>query len=1545
MAELLETVTSVVTLLCPDLEENTQTLQRKIELLKSRKVDVQANLQNAGKKRKREVEDWLINVENNITEFETLEQEIQCSRFYSRQKLAERVERMTKEVMELDEQSDFRGGLFLEVDESIGQLMLTPPHNGQAFLQNFDDIWASLMDDNILSIGIYGMGGVGKTTVAMHAHDNLLNEPKFSGHSDIAQALKLDFSCGSDEKKRAAQLFQTFQKRGSFVIILDDVWKQIDAEKIGIPPRRDGCKLVVTSRSKEVCHRMGCQRIIKVNTLSQQEAWELFLKKLGRDELHPEVEEICKKMVKRCGGLPLALVTLAGSMRGVTDTHEWRDASEELKESCMGRADIENEILPILLYSYDRLRDPKLQRCFLYCSLYPEDFSINREELIENFISEELMDRRLSWRAENDQGHAILNQLERACLLERVWDEYNVKMHDLIRDMALGITKHNPRYMVKAGLNLREIPDVQEWTEDLDKISLMKNSIEEISIGMSPNCPRLSTLILSHNPLKSIPDCFFTQMRGLRTLNLSRTSIQYLPHSISDLENLKTLLLKHCSSLKSVPTLEKLRLLTWLDLSCTKIEELPDGVESLTNLKVLDLFRTSLSMIPTGVLHSLYLLQQLRLPIHIGVPIEEVLALKQLEDFCGSVNSVSDFNRLITFLQSMMPPSFYTIFLISKFDKQSIWKASRRKSVCFEQGSLMDFSLGEGKILLPRDIEHLRFSRSGLSGSLADGFQMLNNARCVKMCNVQREDEIECIIRLSSTEKQQSRRAPFQSLEKLSLLELPNFTGLFTWEGKAAVAPLLPGIFTQLTDLKITRCNKMKTLIPWSLLQTLPNLQKWGVASCKEIEEIIGDEDDDGSLVINSSAEVTMPRLKNLRLVHLPKLKSIYKGMMICNSIENIIITKCTNLKKVAPLDGQPSPPPSLKEILVYAIEKKWWESLEWEHPNANNFLQPFVKFDPFWQRWLKDLRTVPSSMDRIFRGTWLGALVNISNMIPGLIEGNLPKELGMLKSLREVILWENQFSGFIPKELGNCTNLEMLALYQNNLVEEIPAELGNLMFMQKLYLYRNGLNGTIPREIGNLTQAVEIDFSENYLTGEIPTEFSQIKGLKLVYLFQNDLVGVIPNELSSLKYLTKLDLSINHLTGPIPFGFQYLAELYHLLLFSNSLTGSIPQRFGLYSRLWVSNKLYGNIPAGVISCISLQQLRLSGNRLTGSFPSDLCKLPNLAAIELGQNKFSGPTPQEVGKCQKLQRLDLSGIQFTSELPKEIGNLSQLCYRAHNDFDATRFCEPVQENISYVGSGDCGSVPFFPASLKLDLNHESGINNKETVIINEGEDALLRGSEQYDVPDSRQTPLAMPHCWQNQEDSAIEQCFWKPLTAAGSNEDNEIEDKQEHQHMNSRNHSKYFQEPQMNCLERESRLYGELEAIYKRIGTAGSNQTGSGSVHLPLNTHIPASEASIGEEESMKMAKKRRKRKKMKDQLDSMANLLEITLVVHPWSCLLAKLLNIIAPRFNRFKNYISQALKIGISKESDEKKRAAELFQTVKNKGKFVLILDDVSK
>ncbi|KAL2531043.1 Disease resistance protein RFL1 [Forsythia ovata] len=215
-------------------------------------------------------------------------------------------------------------------------------------------------------------------------------------------------------------------------------------------------------------------------------------------------------MTKRCSGLPLALVTSAGSMSGMADIHEWRDASEELDESCMGQVDMENGVLPILVYAFNRLKDPKLKTCFLFCSLYLEDYDIPRDELIANFISEELMDTRSSRRAEFDQGHAILNKLEKACLVETWTDREVVRMHDLIRDMALTITKHNPRYMVKAGLELTEILKIQNWTKDLDKVSLMDNSIHDISPDTSPKCPRLSSLILSKNYLlKFIPECFF----------------------------------------------------------------------------------------------------------------------------------------------------------------------------------------------------------------------------------------------------------------------------------------------------------------------------------------------------------------------------------------------------------------------------------------------------------------------------------------------------------------------------------------------------------------------------------------------------------------------------------------------------------------------------------------------------------------------------------------------------------------------------------------------------------------------------------------------------------------------------------------------------------------------------------------------------------------------------------------------------------------------------------------------------------------------------
>ena len=193
--------------------------------------------------------------------------------------------------------------------------------------------------------------------------------------------------------------------------------------------------------------------------------------------------------------------------------------------------------------------------------------------------------------AKYDRGHTILNRLVNCCLLESAKDGSCVKMHDVIRDMALRITSKSPLFMVKARERLREFPGEKEWNANLERVSLMENDFEEIPSNMSPHCDILSTLLLQCNEhLQRIPECFFVHMHGLKVLNLSRTNIEVLPNSVSDLTNLRSLLLGMCGRLKRVPSLAKLLALQYLDLEGTWIEEVPEGMEMLENLSHLSLF-------------------------------------------------------------------------------------------------------------------------------------------------------------------------------------------------------------------------------------------------------------------------------------------------------------------------------------------------------------------------------------------------------------------------------------------------------------------------------------------------------------------------------------------------------------------------------------------------------------------------------------------------------------------------------------------------------------------------------------------------------------------------------------------------------------------------------------------------------------------------------------------------------------------------------------------------------------------------------------------
>ncbi|TYJ31595.1 hypothetical protein E1A91_A06G210500v1, partial [Gossypium mustelinum] len=406
----------------------------------------------------------------------------------------------------------------------------------------------------------------------------------------------IGFSDGSWKKKsvdqKAVDIYRILNNK-RFVVLLDDLWERVDLNQVGIPKpsQENGSKLIFTTRSLEVCGEMEAQKKIKVECLETEKAWELFRDKVGDETLnsHPDIHNLAKEVAERCGGLPLALITIGRAMACKKTLGEWKYAIEMLKRCALPK--LENELFPLLKFSYDNLPNATMKCCLLYCFLYPEDYCIPKKRLVEYWFCEGLLNEFDRISEAQMQGDNIIASLLNVCLLENgvIDGEDCVKMHDVIRDMAFWITREfeatEDSFFVKAGAQLFEEPDVKAW-ENVKRMSVMKNEIEVLK--GTPKCPNLRTLFLSGNVLDVINDGFFQFIPHLTVLDLSRNELlQVLPEGISQLVSLEC-----------------------LDLSNTGIEELPIELKALTKLKMLDLsYMPDLRKIPQHLISSFSKLQ------------------------------------------------------------------------------------------------------------------------------------------------------------------------------------------------------------------------------------------------------------------------------------------------------------------------------------------------------------------------------------------------------------------------------------------------------------------------------------------------------------------------------------------------------------------------------------------------------------------------------------------------------------------------------------------------------------------------------------------------------------------------------------------------------------------------------------------------------------------------------------------------------------------------------------------------------------------------
>ncbi|OMO66831.1 hypothetical protein COLO4_30338 [Corchorus olitorius] len=236
-------------------------------------------------------------------------------------------------------------------------------------------------------------------------------------------------------------------------------------------------------------------------------------------------------------------------------------------------------------FSYDSLNNSTAQNCFKYCCIFPKDYNIKIDELIDLWIGEGFLDGS----SPRNQAEYIIGTLKLAYLLETDESKQCVRMHDIVHDMAMWLArdqgrKKNKVLLTESGRITHQ--DLHKWKE-ANWISLM-GSRSTVNIDNLPFCSRLSTLLFRDTMLNSFPPGFFNSMPALKVLDLSGN--QGLVELSSDIGYVKTL--------------------RYLNLSSTGIAELPATIRYLRNLGCLLLdYTMNLRRIPKEVISSLLRLQ------------------------------------------------------------------------------------------------------------------------------------------------------------------------------------------------------------------------------------------------------------------------------------------------------------------------------------------------------------------------------------------------------------------------------------------------------------------------------------------------------------------------------------------------------------------------------------------------------------------------------------------------------------------------------------------------------------------------------------------------------------------------------------------------------------------------------------------------------------------------------------------------------------------------------------------------------------------------
>uniref|UniRef100_A0A0D9XHZ6 NB-ARC domain-containing protein n=1 Tax=Leersia perrieri TaxID=77586 RepID=A0A0D9XHZ6_9ORYZ len=464
--------------------------------------------------------------------------------------------------------------------------------------------WLGRDDCTRVVISVWGLFGLGKTTVVRKVYESNKELKNFDCYSWIEvphkynndvmlrQLIKdlcqdqsqipgnLDIMYGS----QLADILCAVLSKKRYLIVLDNIWDAAAFHGLSsfFIDNDNASRIIITTRTSDVASLAQDAYKLKLKPLAHEDAMELFCRRAFQKShmtCPQHLQSLCDKIVRKCGGLPSAIYAI-GNLLAVREQTEvaWKTMDDQFQcmlEDNPGLGEVRSALSVSILFL------PRhLMNCFLYCSLFPQNYPLSRESLVKLWTAEGFITRRGDSTLE-EVADEYLMELIRGSLLQLLeTDEIGrvafCKMHDIVRDLALSYSRKE-----MFGLNEGDLHTDQK--EDVRRLSISRCNK---NVRSSLEFPRLRTFIATSRAADSdLLNSLIQKSKYLAVLELQDSPIDIIPANIGELFNLHYLGLRR-TSVKSLPkSIEKLNNLETLDLKYTGVGELPKEICKLKKLR------------------------------------------------------------------------------------------------------------------------------------------------------------------------------------------------------------------------------------------------------------------------------------------------------------------------------------------------------------------------------------------------------------------------------------------------------------------------------------------------------------------------------------------------------------------------------------------------------------------------------------------------------------------------------------------------------------------------------------------------------------------------------------------------------------------------------------------------------------------------------------------------------------------------------------------------------------------------------------------------